>query len=224
MLTTLREIQLPLLVGLLLGSCTVKAWRTLRPRPGPAGLGPTGLFPLRLRHPVMIIMYVTELSLGLGLAATAGRVGDVWLRVPATIVRMATALFFLIAVGALNETRQRRPDSGCGCFGDLSDTPIGLRTIARAAVLAASAAATIGVPALRMPPSFAAAELWLAVLAARAGPDGLPVARTRRGLGPARLFGALRASQAAGRPDHVRLARELSVAQVRGSAPHRRAG
>jgi hypothetical protein len=113
----------------------------------------------------MIIMFVTELSLGLGLAATADRIGDVSVRVPATIVRTATALFFLIAVGALNEMRQRRPDSGCGCFGELSDTPIGLRTIARSVLLAASAVATIGVPPLRMPSSFAEAELWLAVLA-----------------------------------------------------------
>jgi hypothetical protein len=165
MVTVLREVQIPLLAVLLLGSCAAKTWRTLSPRPGTAATGPTGLFPLRLRRPVMIVMYVTELSLGLGLAATAGRVGGVWLRVPATIVRLTTALFFLIAVGALNEMRQRRPDSGCGCFGDLSDTPVGLRTITRAALLAAAAAATIGVPALRMPSSFAAAELWLAVLA-----------------------------------------------------------
>src|ERR1035441_8150676 len=151
--------------GITLGGCTVKAWRALSPRPGTAGMGPTGLFPLRLRRPVMIIMFVTELSLGLGLAATAGRIGDVSVRVPATIVRTATALFFLIAVGALNEMRQRRPDSGCGCFGELSDTPIGLRTIARSVLLAASAVATIGVPPLRMPSSSAEAELWLAVLA-----------------------------------------------------------
>jgi hypothetical protein len=165
MLTALREVQIPLLAVLLLGGCTVKARRALSPRPGTAGMGPTGLFLLRLRRPVMIIMFVTELSLGLGLAATAGRIGDVSVRVPATIVRTATALFFLIAVGALNEMRQRRPDSGCGCFGELSDTPIGLRTIARSVLLAASASATIGVPPLRMPSSSAEAELWLAVLA-----------------------------------------------------------
>jgi hypothetical protein len=165
MLTALREVQIPLLAGLLLGAFTAKAWRTLSPRPGTAGMGPTGLFPLRLRRPVMIIIYVTELSLGVGLAATAGWTGDVSARAPATMVRMATALFFLIAVGTLNEMRQRRPDSGCGCFGELSDTPIGLRTIARSALLAASAAATIGMPALRMPSSSAEAELWLAVLA-----------------------------------------------------------
>jgi hypothetical protein len=80
-------------------------------------------------------------------------------------VRTATALFFLIAVGALNELRQRRPDAGCGCFGELSDTPIGLRTIARSGVLCASAVATIGLPPLRMPSSSAEAEMCLAVLA-----------------------------------------------------------
>jgi hypothetical protein len=80
-------------------------------------------------------------------------------------VRTGTALFFLIAVGALNELRQRRPDSGCGCFGELSETPIGLRTIARSGLLCASAIATLGVPPLRMPSSSAEAELWLAALA-----------------------------------------------------------
>ena len=29
-------------------------------------------------------------------------------------------------MAALNETRQRRPDAGCGCFGEFSETPIGL--------------------------------------------------------------------------------------------------
>ncbi len=164
MLITLRQVQIPLLAVMLLGGCAAKVWRTLSPRPGP-GTGPTGLFPLRMRRPVMVMMFITELSLGLGLIATAGRIGDLPPRAPAEIVRTATALFFLIAVGALNETRQRRPDSGCGCFGELSDTPIGLRTIARSALLCAGALATIGVPPLHMPSSSAQAELWLAVLA-----------------------------------------------------------
>lgn len=165
MLTALREVQIPLLAVMLLGGCTAKAWRTLSPRPGIAGPGPTGLFPLRLRRPVMVIVFVTELSLGLGLIATASRIDEISVRGPATVVRTATALLFLIAVGVLNEMRQRRPDSGCGCFGELSDTPIGLRTLARSALLSASAAATIGVPPLRMPSSSAEAELRLAVLA-----------------------------------------------------------
>lgn len=80
-------------------------------------------------------------------------------------MRTATALFFLIAVAALNELRQRRPDAGCGCFGELSETPIGLRTIARSGVLCASAVATIGLPPLRMPSSSTEAQMSLAVLA-----------------------------------------------------------
>ncbi len=165
MLTAVREVQIPLLAVMLLGACAAKAWRALRSPSDPARPGPTGLFPLRLRRPIMVMMFVTELSLGLGLIGTAGRVGDASPSLPATIVRTGTALFFLIAVGALNEMRQRRPDSGCGCFGELSDTPIGLRTIARSGLLCASAVATLGLPPLRMPSSSTEAELWLAVLA-----------------------------------------------------------
>jgi hypothetical protein len=164
MLIPLREVQIPLLAVMLLGACAAKAWRRSS-RSVAAGKGPTGLFPVRIRRPAMVVMFITELSLGLGLIGTASRIGGVALTMPATIVRTATALFFLIAVGALNEMRQRRPDSGCGCFGELSDTPIGLRTIARSGLLCASAAATIGLPPLRMPSSSAEAELWLAALA-----------------------------------------------------------
>ncbi len=165
MLTALREVQIPLLAAMLLGACVAKAWRELNSRSDTADTGPTGLFPVRLRRPVMVVVFVTELSLGLGLIGTADRSGGVAPNVTATIVRTGTALFFLIAVGALNEVRQRRPDSGCGCFGELSDTPIGLRTIARSGLLCASAIATIGLPPLRMPSSSAEAELWLATLA-----------------------------------------------------------
>jgi len=125
----------------------------------------TGLVPLHLRRPAVVMLFTAEALLGLGLIGTAGRLGDAAPRLPATIVRTATALFFLIAVGTLNELRQRRPGVGCGCFGELSDTPIGLRTIARSGVLCASAVATIGLPPLRMPSSSAEAVMCLAVLA-----------------------------------------------------------
>jgi hypothetical protein len=137
----------------------------LRTRSLTAATVPTGLLPLRLRRPVMMTMYATELALGLALIATAGQVGAGGTGLPATIVRAGTALFFLVAVGALNETRQRRPDAGCGCFGEFSDTPIGWRTITRAGLLCAAATVTIGLPPLRMPASSTTAELLLAVLA-----------------------------------------------------------
>jgi len=165
MLTAVREVQIPLLAVMLLGACAAKVWRALRGHADTARTDPTGLFPVHLQRPIMILMFVTELGLGLGLIGTAGTFGGVPPGLPATIVRTGAALFFLIAVGALNEMRQRRPDSGCGCFGELSGTPIGLRTIARPGLLCASAVATLGLPPLRMPSSPAEAELWLAVLA-----------------------------------------------------------
>jgi hypothetical protein len=165
MLTAIRELQIPLLVALLLGGCAAKGWRVLRSRSMAVAMDPAGLFPLRLRRPVMIAMCATEFGLGLALIATAGRIGAGGAGLPASIVRAGTALFFLVAAGALNETRQRRPDAGCGCFGEFSETPIGWRTITRAGVLCAAAAATIGLPPLRMPSSPTTAELCLATLA-----------------------------------------------------------
>lgn len=165
MLTSVRELQIPLLAILLLGGCAAKGWRVLGSRSIAVAMDPAGLFPLRLRRPSMIAMSVTEFALGLGLVTTASARGSAILSLPATTVRAGTALFFLIAMAALNETRQRRPEAGCGCFGEFSETPIGWRTIARAGVLCVAAAATIGVPPVGMPSSPTTAELWLAMLA-----------------------------------------------------------
>jgi hypothetical protein len=163
MLSAIREVQIPLLTVMLLGGCGAKAFRTLRTREIRAGLGPTALFPLRLRCPVAMGMCATELGLGVALLLTAGRAGA---GLPATLVRAGTAVLFLIAVGALVELRERRPGAGCGCFGELSVTPVGVRTIARAALLATAALATIGQPPLRMAVSASEAELWIGLLTA----------------------------------------------------------
>lgn len=163
MLSAIREVQLPLLAAMLLGGCGAKAVRVLRARAVEVGLGPTALFPLRLRRPVAIFMCVTEMVLGLGLGLTAARAGA---GAPAIAVRVAVAVLFLTAVGALVELRERRPDVGCGCFGDLSVTPVGWRTIARSALLAVAALATVGQPALHMPTSGSAAGLRIAVILA----------------------------------------------------------
>jgi len=165
MLTTVRDVQIPLLAALLLGACASKGWRAVQTRSIVAAMDATGLFPLRLGRPMMVAMCVTELGLGLGLIATAGRAGAGGAGLLATVVRVGAALFFLLAVAVLNETRQRRPQAGCGCFGDLSETPIGWRTIARAGVLCAAAAVTIRLPPLRMPSSASTAALWLAIAA-----------------------------------------------------------
>jgi hypothetical protein len=163
MLSAIREVQIPLLAAMLLGGCGAKAIRVLRTREIGAGLGPTALFPLRLRRSAAMGMCATEFGLGIALLLTAGRAGA---GLQATLVRAGTAVLFLIAVGALVELRERRPGAGCGCFGELSVAPVGVHTIARAALLAAAALATIGQPPLRMPASASAAELWIGLLTA----------------------------------------------------------
>jgi len=163
MLGTLREVQIPLLAAMLLGGSGAKAFRMLRAWQVEAALGPGILFPLRLRRPIAVGLCVTELALGVALVLTAGRDGA---GLPATLARVSTAVLFLVAIGALVELRERRPGAGCGCFGDLSVTPVGARTIARAVVLALAAIAIIGQEPLRMPASAAAAGLRIGLLAA----------------------------------------------------------
>jgi hypothetical protein len=53
MLTAVRELPVPLLAALLLGRVMTKAWRVLRARSIAAAMDPAGLFPLRLRGPMV---------------------------------------------------------------------------------------------------------------------------------------------------------------------------
>ena len=157
-----REVQVPLLSSLLLGGCAAKLMHMLQVRSIAAGLGPTALFPVRLRKPAAIVMCATEFMLGVGLILTAGSIGR---GAPTNIVRMGTALLFLVATCALIELRATRPDIGCGCFGDFSTSPVSGRTLARSALLAASALITVGLGPLQ-PPRPGAAVLPLGIFAA----------------------------------------------------------
>ena len=163
MLSAIREVQIPFLAAMLVGGCGAKAFRVLRAREMMAALGPTALMPLRLRRPIAIGLCAAEFAFGVALIVTAGRLGT---GLPAAAIRVGTALLFLIAVGALVELRERRPGAGCGCFGDLSVTPVGTRVIARAALLAIAAIATIGLAPLHMPASGSAAGLRIGLFAA----------------------------------------------------------
>jgi hypothetical protein len=140
MITLLREVQIPLLAALLLGACASKFVRVMQSRSMAAGLGPTALFPLKLRKPVAITMCATEFGCGIGLIVTAGSFGA---GTPATLVRLATGLLFVVATAALIELRSVRPDIGCGCFGEFSTTPVTWRTILRSALLAVAALVTM---------------------------------------------------------------------------------
>jgi hypothetical protein len=169
--TDLQDIQPPLIAVILIGGCLTKLRRVLGSGTVDAGLGPTHLFPLRLRRPLAMLMCASEMALGLALLVTmfpAGTRSGVALFAPraATGARIAAAAFFLVCVAALAELRGRRPDLGCGCFGDFSTRPAGWRSIARAALLTGAALISIESPALYLPPRGHGALLFLGIVCA----------------------------------------------------------
>jgi hypothetical protein len=158
----IREAQVPLLSAMLLGGCAAKLARVLRVGSMDAGLGPTALFPLRLRRPVAITTCAVEFTCGAALIVTAGGLGRGG---AATAVRIVTSLLFLVATCALIELRTSHPDTGCGCFGEFSRAPVRGRTLARSAFFATAALATIGLPPLGAPHPGADAAGVLAIFA-----------------------------------------------------------
>ncbi|HUJ05370.1 MAG TPA: MauE/DoxX family redox-associated membrane protein [Streptosporangiaceae bacterium] len=148
MLLALGYVQIPLLAAMLLGGCAAKAARAARFRSINAALGPTALFPLRLRRWAAILLCAVEFGFGVGLILTAGPYGA---GRPAELIRFGTCLLFLVAICTLVELRNARPDIGCGCFGEFSTAPITGRTLARAALLAVAAFASIKVPPIKLP-------------------------------------------------------------------------
>ena len=157
-LATVREMQVLLLALILLGACATKLTRVLRAGSVQVIVDATGLFPPRLRRRATMALCATELSLGAGLIVTAGQVGaGRW----ADGVRLTTAFFFVLATCALVELREYRPDLGCGCFGDFSTAPPGLRSVARCALFAAAALASVHSGVLSVPPpGLAAAQVF----------------------------------------------------------------
>jgi hypothetical protein len=163
LLDVLREVQVPVLGVLLAGASAAKGGRGFSTRSFGTETGPGVLFPVRLRRPAAIGLCASELALGAGLLLTAGRGGAGG---PALTVRLATALLFCTAVGALVVLRERRPDAGCGCFGELSRTPVSWRVITRAALLGVAAVGAVGARPLHWPASAAHGWLFLGVAAA----------------------------------------------------------
>ncbi len=158
----IREAQVPLLSAMLLGGCAAKFGRIVRVGSLDAGLGPTALFPLRLRRPAAIATCVVEFACGVALIVTAGGLGR---GDAANAVRLVTSLLFLVATCALLELRTSHPDAGCGCFGEFSKAPVSGRTMARSTLFAAAALATIGLPPLRAPQPGADAARLLGIFA-----------------------------------------------------------
>lgn len=147
-LAAIREVQLLLVAALLLGGCVTKLVEARRLGALDSGLGPTALFPVRLRRPTALTLCAVEGVLGCGLIITAVGIGTM---AAAIGVRIGACLLFLVATSALIELRTARPDVGCGCFGDFSSAPVSGRTITRSALLAAAALSTVGLHALKPP-------------------------------------------------------------------------
>jgi hypothetical protein len=150
MLTAFRDAQIPLLAAMLLGGCSAKLARAVRRRSVAAGLGPTALFPLRLRPLAAGALCAIELGMGIGLLITATPIGA---GAPAKLIRVGTCLLFVVATCALIELRSVRPDIGCGCFGEFSSGPITGRTLARSVLLAVAALVTFDLRPVQVPQS-----------------------------------------------------------------------
>jgi hypothetical protein len=147
MLDAIREVQIPLLAGMLLSACVGKVRHLARDGAAADRFGPTALFPMSMQIPLALALCVAELILGFGLIVTAGGFGGS----AATCFRIATCLLFVVSSCALIELRATRPGVGCGCFGDLSRTPVSSRTLTRSALFAVAALATVEMPPIKLP-------------------------------------------------------------------------
>jgi hypothetical protein len=136
-LETIAAAQLPLLVLLFTMGATAKV-ATARSDIEPGALtrlGPAVLVPERWRMAALVLCAGGELVLAGGLALTTH-----------PLFRWGSLVFFSMSVYVLLELRRRRPDAGCGCFGEVSARPVGVRSISRTLVLSAMAAGSIWAP------------------------------------------------------------------------------
>jgi hypothetical protein len=131
------ESQLPILIVLLILGTVAKV-STARSGGEPGALsrlGPAVLVPGRMQAPALLVCAAGEMVLAVGLLlSTHG------------IFRWGTLAFFALSTYVLLELRRRRPDAGCGCFGEVSSAPVGLRSIARTVVLTGMAALSLWAP------------------------------------------------------------------------------
>ncbi|MGC5009798.1 MauE/DoxX family redox-associated membrane protein [Streptosporangium sp. DT93] len=137
MLTTIAIGQLPVVVLLLAAGTVAKIWTvTKAAEPGTLSrLGPAVLVAERWRPPAMLGCAAGELFLTAGLLVTGH-----------PFFRWGTAAFFAISTYVLWELRRRRPDAGCGCFGEVSAIPVGRRSLGRTVVLTAMSAGLVWAP------------------------------------------------------------------------------
>lgn len=144
MLSALREVQIPLLAVLLIGAAVAKVGPVIRGRKALSSR--TTVFPFGPRGGMTAGLSACEFFIGAALLVTAGSFGA---GAPAMAIRALVTLMFVTAVGALHELRSRRPEAGCGCFGDLSHSPVSWRVLVRAGLLSLASLSTVTAGPLR---------------------------------------------------------------------------
>ncbi|MGI5285023.1 MauE/DoxX family redox-associated membrane protein [Nonomuraea polychroma] len=125
-----------LIVLLVLG--TVAKVSTVRSGGEPGALsrlGPAVLVPGRMQAPALMVCAAGEMVLATGLLLSTH-----------AIFRWGTVTFFALSTYVLLELRRRRPDAGCGCFGEVSSAPVGLRSIGRTLLLTGMAVLSVWAP------------------------------------------------------------------------------
>ncbi|MFF5208520.1 MauE/DoxX family redox-associated membrane protein [Streptosporangium sp. NPDC000396] len=159
MLTTIITAQFPVLGALLAAGAFAKVWTVMGDsEPGVLGrLGPAVLVTDRWRTPAMLGCAGGEAVLLVGLTTTGH-----------PLFRWGAVAFFAVSTYVLWELRRRRPDVGCGCFGEVSAIPVGLRSLGRTMVLTAMAAGMAWTPPISGW-SVLTGFTWFQVLAAVGG-------------------------------------------------------
>ncbi|WP_228010929.1 MauE/DoxX family redox-associated membrane protein [Nonomuraea phyllanthi] len=130
--------QLPLLIVLLLMGTVAKV-STVRTGGEPGALsrlGPAVLMPGPMQAPSLLVCAAGEVVLAVGLLVTTH-----------PLFRWGTVTFFALSTYVLLELRRRRPDAGCGCFGEVSSAPVGLRSIGRTVMLTGMSVMSVWAPA-----------------------------------------------------------------------------
>ncbi|NUP01185.1 MAG: hypothetical protein HOW71_39755 [Nonomuraea sp.] len=137
-MTVVLESQMPILIVLLVMGTGAKVVTVHKGgEPGTLSrLGPAVLMPGRMQAPSLLVCAGGELVLAGGLLVTT-----------APIFRWGTLCFFALSTYVLVELRRRRPDAGCGCFGEVSSAPVGVRSIGRTVVLTGMSALSLAAPA-----------------------------------------------------------------------------